>query len=281
MFVEKSVQCINPGGTHEIVYSEFPGNPDKTVICVHGLSRNGRDFDWLATALAIAGYRVLCPDMAGRGRSKKFDNPSYYNYPQYMSDLMTLMTETGTVKADWVGTSMGGLIGMMIAAHPSNPIKKLVINDIGPYISAEALERIKKYVSLNPTYHDWEGFYEAFKKRMAPFGIKDEAAWDFFAHISAEKNDKGGYRMNYDTNIVEALVGQEPIKPVDLWPLWDMIRNEMLILHGNDSDVLLPDTLHTMMVGKKATSVSFANVGHAPALLSADQISVIKDFLIS
>jgi pimeloyl-ACP methyl ester carboxylesterase len=278
MFLEKSVQCVNPGGTHEIVYSEFPGDPQKTVICVHGLSRNGRDFDWLALALSIAGYRVICPDMAGRGRSKKFENPAFYNYPQYISDLTILMQKTNTVSCDWIGTSMGGLIGMMIGVQPATPIKKLVINDIGPFVSKESLEHIRNYVGLNPIYPDWESFYESFKKRMVPFGLKNSAERDFMAHISAEENLMGGYRVNYDTNIIAGM-GDGPLADLDLWAMWTLVKQKMLILHGADSDVLSNDTLHQMMINKQATAVSFAGIGHAPALLSADQISVVKNWL--
>lgn len=278
MFLEKSLECVNPGGTHTLVYSEFPGDPDKTVICVHGLSRNGRDFDWLALALSIAGYRVICPDMAGRGRSPKFLQPSYYNYPQYVSDMNRLLQEIKADSVDWIGTSMGGLIGMMIAAQPHSPIKRLVVNDVGPFISKEAFERIRKYVGLNPYYSDWEGFFQAFKKRMAPFGIKDSAEWDFLARISYEENYKGQFRMNYDPNIINGM-GEGPMTDMDLWPLWAMIRQKILILHGAESDVLSVETVHRMMVDKQASSVSFAGVGHAPALLSPDQISVVRNWL--
>lgn len=280
MFIEKSVLCVNPGGTHEIVYSEFPGDPNKTVICVHGLSRNGRDFDWVAQALSIAGYRVICPDMAGRNRSKKFDNPGYYNYPQYVSDINTLIAKLDVTSVDWIGTSMGGLIGMMLAVQPNSVIKKLVINDIGPFIDKSALERIKKYVGINETFPNWESFYEAFKKRMTPFGLKESAEWDFMARISSEENLFGGYRMNYDTNVLNGMFNG-PIVDMDLWALWALVQNEMLILHGADSDILTTDTLHKMMIDKRATSVSFAGVGHAPALLSADQISVVKNWLMA
>lgn len=280
MFIEKSVQCVHPEGVHDIVYSEFPGDPEKTVICVHGLSRNGRDFDWLAQALSISGFRVICPDMAGRGRSKKFNNPAFYNYPQYASDLNILMQHLGVTSVDWIGTSMGGLLGMMIGAQPNTPIKRLVINDIGPYIPAEALERIKKYVAINPTYHDWESFHAAFVKRMVPFGLKESAEWDYFARISAQEDLMGGYSMNYDPRIVAGM-SEGPIVDLNLWPLWAMVKQPVLILHGADSDVLSTDTLHQMMIDKKATSVSFSGVGHAPALLSADQISVVKNWLNS
>lgn len=279
MFVEKLVQCPHPGGMHDIVYSEFPGDPSRTVICVHGLSRNGRDFDWLALALSIAGYRVICPDMPGRGRSKKFDNPIHYNYQQYVSNIIVLIHHLNVDSVDWIGTSMGGLIGMMLAAQPNSAIKKLVINDIGPFVDKAALERIRTYVGLNPTYPDWETFLAAFKKRMAPFGIKDSAEWDFFARISAEEDLMGGYRMNYDTNIIYGM-GTGPIADLDLWAMWALVQQKMLILHGSESDILTGETLHKMMIGKQASSVSFAGVGHAPALLSADQIGVVKNWLL-
>jgi pimeloyl-ACP methyl ester carboxylesterase len=157
-------------------------------------------------------------------------------------------------------------------------IKKLIINDIGPFIDKAALERIKTYVGLNPTYHDWESFYEAFKKRMAPFGLKDSAEWDFLARISSEENLKGGYRMNYDPNVIYGMFNG-PIVDMDLWAVWTLVQQKMLILHGADSDILTTDTLHKMMIDKQATSVSFAGVGHAPALLSADQILVVKNWL--
>lgn len=278
MFVEKSVQCVNPGGTHELVYSEFPGDPAKTVICVHGLSRNGRDFDWLALALSIAGYRVICPDMPGRGRSKKFDQPIYYNYPQYVSDINNLILQLNVTSVDWIGTSMGGLIGMMLAVQPNSVIKRLVLNDVGPFIRKEALEHIRTYVGHNPTYPEWNSFLEAFKTRMAPFGIKDSAEWDFIARISAEETLQGYYRLNYDPNIIYAM-HQAPVTDMDLWALWALVHQKMLILHGANSDVLTSDTLHRMMIDKQATSVSFSGVGHAPALLSGDQISVVKNWL--
>lgn len=279
MHIEKSIQAIHPGGTHPIYYSEYPGDPAKTVMCVHGLSRNGHDFDWLAQALCVKGYRVICPDMAGRGRSPAFRDPSLYNYPQYMSDLQMLMAELNIQNTDWIGTSMGGLLGMMIAAMPDTPIRRFVINDVGPFIPGVALMRIKEYVGMNPYYRDWETFDAAFRKRFASFGLRTEAEWEHMARISAHKAEDGRYRMNYDPKIIYGLEATGHIGDLDLWPLWAMVKQPVLILHGADSDVLSRETVDRMMVGKRASAVTFAGVGHAPALMSPDQISVIKTWL--
>lgn len=279
MFIEKSFQATHPGGTHKIIYSEFPGNPERTIICMHGLSRNGQDFDWLAQSLALDGYRVICPDMAGRHRSERFHDSVHYNYPQYISDIQQLLAEIGATSVDWIGTSMGGLLGMMMAGLPFTPIKRMVINDVGPFIPAEALIRIKDYVGMNPYYRDWDSFAASFRKRFQSFGLKNDAEWDFMMRISSERDEQGRYRMNYDPNIVAGLQESGMIGDLDWWPLWHMIGQPLLLLRGGASDVLSQDTLDRMMIGKRASSVVFANVGHAPALLSADQISVIRTWL--
>ncbi|MDB5478125.1 MAG: hypothetical protein JWM96_620 [Alphaproteobacteria bacterium] len=281
MYFEKSITCAHPGGTHEIIYSEFPGDEFRTVICLHGLSRNGRDFDWLAESLANEGFRVICPDMAGRGRSPAFADHTWYNYPQYVSDMITLINELKIMQCDWIGTSMGGLIGMMLAMQPESVIQRLVFNDVGPFISAAAMERIKKYVSMNPSFPDWDSFYAAFRQRMKPFGLKNEAEEKFLAEISMQKLPDGNLRLNYDTNIIAWMGGGQPILDMDLWSLWPLVKQKMLILHGADSDILGFDTLQRMMIDKQATSVSFAGVGHAPALLGEDQISVVKNWLLT
>lgn len=280
MFVEKAVSCVHPGGVHDVVYSEFPGDPAKAVLCVHGLSRNGRDFDWLAQALAKDGYRVICPDMPGRGRSADFDNPAFYNYPQYLSDLNTLILQLNVEQLDWIGTSMGGLLGVMLAAQATNPIRKMVVNDIGPFIPKEAALHIKHYVSLNPFFESWDSYLAAFKTRMVEFGLETEEQWDYLARVSAFYAPNGSIRLNYDTNVVAGLETSGPIQDVDLWPLWDKVDVPLLLLRGENSKILQQDTLDRMMIGKRATAVTFPNVGHAPALMSDAQIDVIKTWLM-
>ena len=280
MYLEKSFMALHPGGTHKIAYSDYPGDPARTVMCLHGLSRNGHDFDWLAQALTLDGYRVICPDMAGRGRSDRFDEAAWYNYPQYISDVQALLVELQVDKVDWIGTSMGGLMGMMLAAAPNSPIKRLVINDIGPFIPAEALTRIKTYTSLNPYYPDWESYDAAFRKRFVTFGLKTPGEWEHMARISSERNETTQqFRLNYDTRVIDNVATIGANDDLNLWPLWAMVKQQILILHGADSDVLSSDTVHKMMIDKRASSVTFSGVGHAPALLSADQIGVVKTWL--
>jgi pimeloyl-ACP methyl ester carboxylesterase len=279
MFIERTVKSLHPGGFHPIVYSEFEGDPARTVICVHGLARTGRDFDWLAESLAASGCRVICPDMPGRGRSPAFGNPAWYNYPQYLADMVALIAHLQVDKIDWVGTSMGGIIGMTLAAQKDHPIRKMVINDIGTFIPKEALERIKNYVSLNPSYITWDSYYEAFKKRMQPFGLQTEEEWNYLARVSAEQTIEGKYRLAYDPKVAFGLESSEHVTDMNLWPLWPQINVPMLLLRGANSDVLLADTLEQMLNGKDAKAVTFEGVGHAPALMNAEQIAVIKDFL--
>jgi pimeloyl-ACP methyl ester carboxylesterase len=279
VFTEKKVKSLHPGGFHEIVYSEFAGNPKRTVICAHGLSRNGRDFDWLAQNLCAQGYRVICPDMAGRGRSAPFENPAWYNYPQYMADMVALLAHLDVEDVTWIGTSMGGILGMMLANQKNHPIRRMVINDIGPFIPKEALQRIKTYVTLNPTYSTWHSYEAAFRKRMAMFGLEADEEWDYLVKISTVREANGSYRMNYDTRVAFGLENSGRVTDLDLWPLWNAVDMPLLLLRGAESDVLLRETMDRMMIGKRAEAVTFAGVGHAPALMSAQQIAVITNRL--
>ncbi len=283
MYLEKAVKSLHPGGFHNIIYSEYQADPvknrGKTVVCVHGLSRNGKDFHWLAEHLAADGYRVICPDLPGRGRSANFENPAWYNYPQYMADMVSLLAALNVDQVDWIGTSMGGLIGMMLAAQQNHPIKNMVINDVGPFIPAAALQHIKSYVSLNPSYATWESFLCAFKKRMVSFGLQTDQEWEEFAKISYAQDANGAYKMNYDPKIVFGLETAGPITDVDLWPLWSVVNVPLLILRGGQSDVLSRETVDKMMIGKRATAVTFANVGHAPTLMNAEQMNAVNEWL--
>ena len=151
------VQCLHPGGLHRMAYAEW-GDRDNAdvVVCAHGLSRNGRDFDTLAKAL-LGRHRVVCPDIVGRGRSDRLANYRGYVFPQYVADCITLIARLGVDKVSWVGTSMGGLIGMMIAAMPENPISRFVINDVGPVIGREGIARIGRAVGTRTEFASFEG----------------------------------------------------------------------------------------------------------------------------
>src|SRR5208282_3025875 len=167
---ERHLSCLGPSGFHRIVYSEWPGPPGApTLVCVHGLGRNGRDFDAIADVLS-AHYRVVSPDMPGRGRSEWLAVPAEYNYPLYVADCATLIARLDVERVDWLGTSMGGLIGMMLAARQGTPIRKLVLNDIGPFVSKAGLERIRGYIGLDPTFPSFDALEAALRSTYVTFG---------------------------------------------------------------------------------------------------------------
>ena len=186
--IERHLSCLGPSGFHRVVYSEYPGPAGApTLLCVHGLTRNGKDFDAIAETLS-ARYRVICPDMPGRGRSEWLKNPAEYAYPLYVQDCAALIARLDVDNVDWLGTSMGGIIGMIVASQPGTPIRKLVLNDIGPFLAKAGLERIASYVGLDPTFPSLEAFEEAIRKLAASFGPLTDDQWRKMAKDTADKS---------------------------------------------------------------------------------------------
>lgn len=278
---EHGVLCLSPAGLHRMAYTEWgdAANP-KVLICVHGLSRVGRDFDDLARALA-GDYRVICPDVVGRGKSDWLADPAHYMPPQYVNDMVTLIARLNVPSVHWLGTSMGGLIGMGLAALPKTPIAKLVLNDVGPILKAAALKRIAEYVGAAPHFGDFEQAHAYVRAVSASFGLKTEAQWRRLTETSL-KPDGGGYTMHYDPAIaVPFKTSNNGAADVALWPLYDAIRCPTLVIRGEQSDLLDRDTVAQMAArGPKAKSVEIPGVGHAPMLMDADQIAVVRDFLL-
>jgi pimeloyl-ACP methyl ester carboxylesterase len=279
--IERMAPCLGPSGFHRIVYSEWPGPPGaRTLMTVHGLTRNGKDFDAIAESLS-AHYRVICPDMPGRGRSEWLKNPAEYSYPLYVQDCAALIARLDVDSVDWVGTSMGGIIGMMLAAQSQTPIRKLVLNDIGPYLAKEGLDRIASYVGLDPTFPSLEAFEDAIRKLAASFGSLTDAQWRKMASDMAQRKPEGGWGFAYDPRIADAFKAG-PIKDVDMWPMWEAIRSSTLVLRGAESDLLTHETAEQMTRrGPKAKLIELSGIGHAPALLSEDQIGAVRDFLLA
>jgi pimeloyl-ACP methyl ester carboxylesterase len=274
-----SLRALDQKGFHRLAYAEWgdPRNP-RALVCVHGLTRNGRDFDPLAQTLA-ADYLIACPDVAGRGRSDWLAVKSDYGYPQYAADMAALIARLGVEEIDWVGTSMGGLIGMMLAAMPNTPIRRMVLNDVGPFIPRAALERIGSYVGADPHFADQAAADAYIRETAAPFGRLSDAEWHHLTIHSIREDPAGGWRLRYDPAIAEPFRIPE-IKDVDLWPIWDAIRCPVLVLRGLNSDLLLPETMAEMTKrGPKARAVEFPGCGHAPALMAPEQIAVIRDYL--
>ena len=271
--------CLGLHGFHRLAYYEW-GDPSnsKVVICVHGLTRNGRDFDDLARALS-SEYRVLCPDIPGRGKSEWLAHKEDYAYPVYLADMAALIARSGAETVGWVGTSMGGLIGMLLAAQPNSPIRKLVMNDVGPFIPKSSLERLATYVGKPASYDSFEAFEQYIRTVSAPFGPLTDVQWRHLAETTARRNDDGRWGTNYDPAIALPFTGS--IADVVLWPFWDQIRSPTLLLRGKESDLLLSETAREMTTrGPKAKLVEFAGIGHAPMLMAADQINVVRQFLL-
>ncbi len=274
-----SYLSLGPAGFHRIAFTDWgAASGRKATVCVHGLTRNGRDFDVLAQALS-AGGRVVCPDMPGRGASDWLADPANYTYPCYMQDMAALMTHIGAERVDWVGTSMGGLIGMMLAATPGTPIRRLIINDIGPFLPKEALVRISHYVGGAPDFPDIEALEKYLRDVHAPFGNLTDEQWRHMAAQSATPNGEGGLRLHYDPRIAEAFTSG-PIEDVELWTFWDRITCPVLVLRGENSDLLTADTAQEMAArGPKAEVVTVKDCGHAPALMDPAQIQTVCDWL--
>lgn len=294
-----NILCLGPHGFHKVVYYDWGDAANShIVICAHGLTRNGRDFDFLARALE-PHCRLVCPDIAGRGKSDWLGHADDYGYPLYTADMATLIARaTGAARSfgkwftrifggrarpalDWVGTSMGGLIGMMLAAQPRSPIRRLVMNDVGPLIPAASLRRIGQYVGRDPRFASLQELEDTIRKYSAPFGPLSDEQWRHLTIHSAKQHDDGSWGFGYDPAI------GKPFRPgifsdVDLWQLYDRVQCPTLVTRGADSDLLLADTARQMTErGPKARLVEFSGIGHAPMLMVEDQIKTVKDFLLT
>ena len=278
---ERYVKCASPRGLHRVAYREWGDSRDpRVLVCVHGLTRCARDFDALARALS-GRYRVVCPDVAGRGDSEWLADPMLYQLPQYVSDMVTLVARLDVEQVDWLGTSMGGLIGMALAAQPGTPVARLVVNDAGPVIAKASLERLAAYVGMAPAFPDIATAEQYVRAVSAPFGPHSDAEWRFLTEVVVRKNPDGTLRLHYDPKLAEPFRKLMPEKDMELWPMWDAIRCPTLVLRGAQSDLLTRETCEQMHGrGPKAKVVEIAGVGHAPTLMHADQVGIVEKFLL-
>ena len=273
-----ALRWLSPAGFFTLRWLEWGPASGAPVVCVHGLTRSGRDFDWLAQALAAAGRRVFCPDLPGRGASDWLPDPALYQPPIYSQALAHLLARMdGPV--DWVGTSLGGICGMGIAATPGNAIRRMVLNDIGAIIPAAALARIRDYINQPAqAFPDIAALEAHLRKVHAPFGPLTDAEWRHLAETSARKDATGALQLHYDPAITHAFsVGD--VADIDLSAFWAAIAIPVLILRGVTSDVLPAEVAAEMARKPSARLIEIADAGHAPALMAADQISAIRDFL--
>jgi pimeloyl-ACP methyl ester carboxylesterase len=269
---------LSPHGFHRVVYYEWgdAANPD-VVVCVHGVGRNGRDFDVLAEALAST-HRVLSIDMPGRGNSEWLHDPLDYVFPTYLATLTALIARSGAETVGWVGTSMGGLLGMVMAASPESPVSRLVVNDVGPVIEPAALVRIADYFGKDPIFATYDEIARYVREICAPFGALTDAQWDHITRTNVRQRQDGRWGLAYDPGI--AVPFRTQAAPPALWGVWDAIICPTLLLRGADSDLLARSTAEDMSArGPRPRVVEFAGVGHAPMLLVDEQIAPVAAFL--
>ena len=280
-FRERQIDILSPHGFSRLNYYEW-GDPENrdVVICVHGLTRNGRDFDALAAELSC-DFRVLCADMPGRGKSDWLVDPNDYVFPTYVGALTALIARADLGSLRWVGTSMGGLLGMVLSAQPGTPIQKLVLSDVGPVIEPEAVKRIGEYVGADPRFATFDELEQHIRSVSAPFGALTDAQWRQLSETTARQLHDGRWALRYDPGIaIPFRTAQD--QSAMLWALWDAIRCPTLLLRGAQSDLLSAATAREMAArGPKPQVVEFENIGHAPMLLEPSQIAPVAAFLRS
>lgn len=285
-FQIKTVQCLSPAGLHNMAYKEWgdPKNP-AVLLCVHGVTRVSDDFDALAAVMSDR-YRVICPDVVGRGRSSWLTNPQAYQLPQYVSDMVTLIARLDVTQVDWFGTSMGGLIGMGVAALKGNPIRKMMLNDIGPTINFAALMRIAQYMGKEVRFPTFEAGVDYIRTIAAPFGPHSDEQWNKLAGDVLRQQKDGQWSRHYDPAIAQAFstFTEENAAQSEaaLWAIYDAIQCPVLLVRGSESDLLSRETADLMTQrGPRAALTELAGIGHAPTFMQPEQIALARDFFIA
>ena len=279
------VQCLDTRSLHRMAYWEWgdAANP-RVLVCAHGLSRQGRDFDSLARAL-MGSYRVVCPDVVGRGQSDWLADPLGYHIPAYVGDMVTLLARLNAQSVDWVGTSMGGLIGLLVASLQGSPVRRLVLNDIGPTIEPVAMQRIGAFLGLPVRWSSLEEAADAMWAISKGFGPHTREQWLALSQPQIVSDGAGGFKPRYDPGIAVPFKAITPetaaVGEAMVWARYDSLRCPTLLLRGAESDLLSRETALAMTQrGPKARLHEFAGVGHAPTLVQAEQRQVVSDFLL-
>jgi pimeloyl-ACP methyl ester carboxylesterase len=279
---------------HRMAYWEWntPGDAHgaHVVLCVHGLSRQGRDFDVLARALVERSpqpLRVICPDVVGRGQSDWLKDPMAYQIPNYAADMLALLAQLQPTTLDWVGTSMGGLIGIAVAAHAAAAgvgVRRLVLNDVGPVVQWDSITRIATYLGRSMAFDSLQQAADAMWSVSTSFGPHTPAQWLELSRHMVKPTADGKVGLHYDPAIavpVRSMTREQAAQgEALLWQLYDGLTTQTLLLRGADSDLLSAATAHAMTTrGPKARLVEFAGVGHAPTLIAPDQVDTVVSFL--
>lgn len=281
-----SFPALGPNGFSRVSYTEWgPEQSERTVICLHGLTRNGRDFDFIARYLAQRGMRVVAPDLPGRGRSERLQHAEDYATPAYLGAMAGLLARLQVSEVDWIGTSLGAHIGMELAAKHAAPIRRLVMNDFGARTQGAALNRLGNYLRLQQHFRTLEDLEQHMRTIYAPFGDLTDAQWLHMTEHSADLGSDGFYRQNYDPAIKSQFLWPSMLDIV-LWHVWERVTCPVLIMRGQHSDLLLPFTVTRMQQRGIAAArglvqaVEIPGCGHAPSLMSLDQMQLIEAFLM-
>ncbi len=269
-----------------MAYKEWgdPRNP-KVLVCVHGVTRISDDFDNLAREMC-ADYRVVCPDVVGRGRSGWLKDPQHYQLPQYVSDMVTLLARLNADTVHWFGTSMGGLIGIGLSSLPDSPVRKLVLNDIGPTLNPAALTRIGDYLGQDVRFDTFDEAAQYIRDISLPFGPHTDQQWRKLATDVLRQDKDGKWIRHYDLRLSVPFKSATPesakMGEAMLWAAYDAIRCPTLLVRGAESDLVTHEVARLMSErGPKARLVEIAGVGHAPTFMHADQIAIAKQFLLA
>lgn len=278
MRTEYLTSC-STGGLHNIAFQQWGDKTNPNIlVCAHGLTRQKHDFDDLAKRLS-QHYRVLCFDFPGRGESDWLQNKSSYDFAQYIVDALIVIAYSNQSKVNWLGTSMGGILGMLLASMNNSPINKLIINDVGPFIPKAALTRIADYLS-QPVAFDTEEQFELYLRTIhAGFGALTDDQWKRLTRYSQRSLTNGKIAPHYDPGIALSYA-DKAVQDVDLWPVWHAISQPCLLIHGEQSDLLNAETAQQMTnTGPKAELLTIPNTGHAPALMNDKDIDFIQHWL--
>jgi len=272
---------INSKSFHRVSYIEWGKKNSQPIICVHGLSRNAHDFDLLARKLVDIKKFVVCPDIVGRGDSDWLLDPKDYTYPLYLSDMTALIARLNVNSVGWIGTSMGGMLGMVLAAFAKSPVKYLILNDIGPFIPAEGLNRIKSYRNRVHTlkFDTLEHANQYFRENYTSFGLSSDEEWEHFTLYSTREGPDGKYILRTDPAVnIPSSMGK--VSDIDLWYVWREIKCPVLVIRGRESDLLTAETVTKMKeTHSNCESIEVANAGHAPALVDPETVGYILQWI--
>jgi pimeloyl-ACP methyl ester carboxylesterase len=270
---------LGPAGFHRLHATSWgdPENP-RVVVCAHGYSGNGRDFDFLARELSRT-HRVVCPDVAGRGESGWLGSALEYNFPQFLTDMNTLLARLDVREVDWVGTSMGGLLGMLLAAQPNTPIRRLVMNDVGAFLPMPALQHISRNLEAPRSFKSLAAVEAHLRKTRREWGEISDAQWKELA-IHGSRRGESGYVIHFDPAIAR-MVGPMPLAPgLFFWDAWQRVDCPVLLLRGAESDVFPRMVAESMLLRHPEVVLEeIPGCGHAPSLMNSAQTALVRGFL--